>query len=115
MKAARNLDVAGALKTAHTLPEMANMMIKRLMPWERQLSDCSTRASVRLSQGSPQSSRLAPDDAHDIDDALRFRPREMRRLFEVGRTIGGDPSNWQKEPPRLEPLERIEARGGGVR
>lgn len=52
-----------------------------------------------------------PDDAHDIDDALRFRPKEMQQLFQVGRTIGGDPSNWKKEPPRLEPLERIEARG----
>lgn len=53
-----------------------------------------------------------PDDAHDIEDALRFRPKEMRRLFEVGHKIGKDPSNWQKEPPRLEPLERIEARAG---
>lgn len=53
-----------------------------------------------------------PDDAKDIEDALRFRPNEMRRLFEVGRNIGKDPSNWQTEPPRLEPLERIEARAG---
>jgi hypothetical protein len=53
-----------------------------------------------------------PDDAKDIEDALRFRPNEMRRLFEVGRNIGKDPSNWQTEPPRLEPLERIEVRAG---
>lgn len=51
-----------------------------------------------------------PDDAHDIEDALRFRPKEMRRLFEVGYEAGGDLSQWQNEPPRLEPLERIEAR-----
>ncbi|MGD9786034.1 MAG: patatin-like phospholipase family protein [Hyphomicrobiaceae bacterium] len=50
-----------------------------------------------------------PDDAQDISDGLRFRPAEMRRLFETGRQVGLDPSNWQKEPPRLEPLERIEA------
>ncbi|MDX2156551.1 MAG: patatin-like phospholipase family protein [Hyphomicrobiaceae bacterium] len=51
-----------------------------------------------------------PDDAQDIDDALRFRPKEMQRLFEVGRTYGRDPSRWLKEPPRLEPLERIEVK-----
>jgi len=50
-----------------------------------------------------------PDDVQDISDGLRFRPAEMRRRFEIGRKVGMDPSNWQKEPPRLEPLERIEA------
>jgi predicted acylesterase/phospholipase RssA len=49
-----------------------------------------------------------PDDAADIEDPLRFRPKEMRRLFDVGRALGRDPSSWQKEPPRLEPLERID-------
>lgn len=51
-----------------------------------------------------------PDEAQDIDDALRFRPKEMRKLFDVGYRIGKDPANWAQEPPRLEPLERIEAR-----
>lgn len=51
-----------------------------------------------------------PDDAKDIGDALRFRPKEMRRLFEVGYRMGKEPSQWGTEPPRLEPLERI----GGV-
>jgi predicted acylesterase/phospholipase RssA len=51
-----------------------------------------------------------PDKTKDIEDALRFQPSEMRELFEVGRMIGRDPRNWLKEPPRLEPLERVEVR-----
>ncbi len=50
-----------------------------------------------------------PDATKDIDDPLRFRPDEMRKLFEVGRTFGANPSNWREEPPRLEALERVEA------
>ncbi|MEZ5818202.1 MAG: patatin-like phospholipase family protein [Hyphomicrobiaceae bacterium] len=48
-----------------------------------------------------------PDHAKDIDDPLRFRPAEMRHLFDVGRKIGAKPSNWLPEPPRLEALERV--------
>jgi predicted acylesterase/phospholipase RssA len=51
-----------------------------------------------------------PDDLPDIDNALRFNPEEMRRLFEAGEKIGSDPSRWLNEPPRLEPLERISQR-----
>ncbi len=49
-----------------------------------------------------------PDEAQDIDDPLRFRPKEMRRLYDIGRTHGLDPGKWAPEPPRLEKLERIE-------
>lgn len=49
-----------------------------------------------------------PDETTDIDDPLRFRPAEMRKLYEVGRGMGRDPARWLDEPPRLEPLERIE-------
>ena len=49
-----------------------------------------------------------PDDAQDIDDPLRFRPKEMRRLYDIGRAHGRDPGKWAQEPPRLEKLERIE-------
>jgi predicted acylesterase/phospholipase RssA len=55
---------------------------------------------------------FVPDDEPDIDDALRFRPKEMKRLFDLGRRIGGQPASWQNEPPRLEALERVEARAG---
>jgi predicted acylesterase/phospholipase RssA len=51
-----------------------------------------------------------PDDVHDIEDGLRFDPKEMKRLFDVGVDIGRQPASWQNEPPRLEALERIEAR-----
>jgi predicted patatin/cPLA2 family phospholipase len=51
-----------------------------------------------------------PDDVKDIEDPLRFRPEEMRRLFEIGRGIGANPSNWLPEPPRLENLERVDER-----
>lgn len=51
-----------------------------------------------------------PDDVDDIHDALSFKPSEMRRLFAVGEKIGAEPSAWLKEPPRLEPLERVTAR-----
>jgi predicted acylesterase/phospholipase RssA len=51
-----------------------------------------------------------PDDELEIDDALRFNPSEMKRLFEVGRKVGSNPSvGWQTEPPRLESLERVGA------
>ncbi len=53
-----------------------------------------------------------PDDVHDIEDALRFRPKEMRALFQRGREAGGNAASWSAEPPRLEPLERIEAQAG---
>ncbi len=49
-----------------------------------------------------------PDTVKDIDDPLRFQPKEMRRLFDVGRTIGRSGSSWGVEPPRLESLERVE-------
>lgn len=48
-----------------------------------------------------------PDNAKDIDDPLRFRPAEMRQLFETGRLIGAKPDSWLPEPPRLEALERV--------
>lgn len=51
-----------------------------------------------------------PDDAQDIEDGLRFDPKEMKRLFDVGVRIGRQPSNWGDEPPRLEAHERIAAR-----
>lgn len=49
-----------------------------------------------------------PDSTPDIDDPLRFRPAEMKKLYEVGREMGREPARWLVEPPRLEPLERIE-------
>lgn len=51
-----------------------------------------------------------PDDVQDIEDGLRFDPKEMKRLFDVGVSIGRQPSNWRDEPPRLEAHERIAAR-----
>ncbi len=48
-----------------------------------------------------------PDETKDIEDPLRFRPKEMRALFDVGRAIGAQPSHWMPEPPRLEALERV--------
>lgn len=48
-----------------------------------------------------------PDDVRDIENALSFKPEEMRRMFEVGYISGRDKSRWLAEPPRLEPLERI--------
>ena len=50
-----------------------------------------------------------PDETKDIGDALRFRPAEMKQLFDVGRTFGRSQTHWQPEPPRLEALERIGA------
>jgi hypothetical protein len=50
-----------------------------------------------------------PDTVKDIDDPLRFQPKEMRRLFDVGRTFGRSNSSWGVEPPRLDSLERVEA------
>ncbi len=49
-----------------------------------------------------------PDETKDIDDPLRFRPKEMRALFDVGRSIGAKPASWLPEPPRLEALERVD-------
>ena len=51
-----------------------------------------------------------PDDVVDIADALSFKPDEMRRLFADGEKAGADPTRWAKEPPRLEPLERVTSR-----
>lgn len=51
-----------------------------------------------------------PDNEQDIEDGLRFDPKEMKRLFEIGVELGRQPSRWQNEPPRLETHERIEAR-----
>lgn len=53
-----------------------------------------------------------PDDVKDIEDALRFRPSEMRPLFQRGIEAGRNAASWSAEPPRLEPLERIEAKAG---
>jgi len=48
-----------------------------------------------------------PDDQPEIVDALRFDPQEMRKLFDLGHRTGRDAGQWQTEPPRIEPLERV--------
>ena len=53
-----------------------------------------------------------PDDIPETKDPLEFNPAEMRALFEAGRAYARSGRAWQQEPPRLEALERIEARGG---
>jgi len=53
---------------------------------------------------------FVPDDEQQIEDALRFDPKEMKRLYALGERFGRDPANWLKEPPRLEALERVELR-----
>lgn len=53
---------------------------------------------------------FVPDDEHEIQNPLSFKQAEMRRLFAAGERIGSDPSRWLKEPPRLEPLERVTQR-----
>ncbi len=45
-----------------------------------------------------------PDDVAETNP-IQFIPAEMARLFEAGRKIGRD-GKWQREPPRLERLER---------
>lgn len=47
-----------------------------------------------------------PDEV-PVKDPFRFDPKEMRRLFEVGRGMGKSAKSWKKEPPRLETLERV--------
>ncbi len=49
-----------------------------------------------------------PDDVA-TGNAFEFEKKEMRKLFDVGYRMGNDPKSWQKEPPRLEPLERVKA------
>ncbi len=50
-----------------------------------------------------------PDSVPGIADALRFNPKEMRKLFRVGERLGSNPGHWKKEPPRLEKYERVSA------
>lgn len=47
-----------------------------------------------------------PDEV-PTGNALEFHKKEMRQLFQVGYRMGLDPKSWAKEPPRLEPLERV--------
>jgi len=50
-----------------------------------------------------------PEDVAATKNALRFDAAEMAPLFEIGRKIGlKGPQAWQKEPPRLDDLERID-------
>ncbi|MEW5962492.1 MAG: hypothetical protein AB1749_02930 [Pseudomonadota bacterium] len=64
----------------------------------------STRAKARFSLV------FVPDEEHEIQNPLIFKQAEMRHLFAAGERVGGDPGRWSKEPPRLEPLERVTQR-----
>lgn len=52
-----------------------------------------------------------PDDVA-TGNSFEFNKKEMRRLFQVGYKMGGDPKSWANEPPRLEPLERVKGKRG---
>lgn len=62
--------------------------------------------SVRRAKGEFQLTYI-PDDVELDSTAMSFDQADMRKLFELGKSRVLDDSAWQKEPPRLEPLERI--------
>ncbi|MGE4014368.1 MAG: hypothetical protein AB7G15_19780, partial [Alphaproteobacteria bacterium] len=64
-------------------------------------------ASTRHAKGEFHLTSI-PEDAAATKDALQFDATEMAALFEVGRKVGrAGVKAWQKEPPRLDDLERI--------
>jgi hypothetical protein len=48
-----------------------------------------------------------PDEVQEIEDPLKFEPEQMRKLYEIGESLGRSGRVWHSEPPRLEDLERI--------
>jgi predicted acylesterase/phospholipase RssA len=92
-----------------TVLEISKRSIYELMRGLTYKTIYQAYVTTRQSNGNFQI-LYVPDHVQDIEDGLRFDPKEMKRLFEVGVSTGRHSASWQNEPPRLESNERIEAR-----